>query len=41
MFKALMLTQQDKTTQAALVDLVEGVLPPGDVRVRVEDSSLN
>jgi acrylyl-CoA reductase (NADPH) len=41
MFKALMLTQQDKTTQAALGDLDEGVLPPGDVRVRVEYSSLN
>jgi acrylyl-CoA reductase (NADPH) len=41
MFKALMLTQKDKTTQAALVDLDESALPAGDVRVRVEYSSLN
>lgn len=41
MFKALMLTQQDKTTHAAFVDLEESALPPGDVRVRVEYSSLN
>jgi acrylyl-CoA reductase (NADPH) len=41
MFKALMLTQQDKTTQAAFVELDESALPPGDVRVKVEYSSLN
>jgi acrylyl-CoA reductase (NADPH) len=41
MFKALMLTQHDKQTQATLVDLDEAALPPGDVRVRVDYSSLN
>ena len=41
MFKALMLTQQDKATQAAFAELDESALPPGDVRVKVEYSSLN
>ena len=41
MFKALMLTQQDKRTQAALIDLAEDQLPAGDVTVQVEYSSLN
>ena len=41
MFTALMLTQQNKQTQAAFVDLDEAALPAGDVRVRVDYSSLN
>lgn len=41
MFKALVLTQQDKATHAAFAELDEAALPPGDVRVRVEYSSLN
>ena len=41
MFKALMLTQHDKQTQAAFVELDEAELPAGEVRVRVDYSSLN
>ena len=41
MFKALMLTQQDKRTQARLADLDEADLPEGDVLVRIAHSSLN
>lgn len=41
MFKALMLTQHDKQTQAAFAELDESELPAGDVRVRVDYSSLN
>jgi len=41
MFQALLLTQQDKKTTATLGPLDEAQLPPGDVSVRVEYSSLN
>lgn len=41
MFKALMLTQHEKKTQAAFADLIESALPAGDVTVRVDYSSLN
>ena len=41
MFKALMLTQENKQTQANFADLDESALPAGDVRVRVEYSALN
>jgi acrylyl-CoA reductase (NADPH) len=41
MFKALMLTQHEKKTQAALADLDDSALPAGDVTVRVDYSSLN
>jgi acrylyl-CoA reductase (NADPH) len=42
MFKALLLTQgEGKRTNAALADLDEDRLPPGDVTVKVEYSSLN
>ncbi len=41
MFKALLLTQENKTTHADFVDLDDARLPPGDVRVRVEYSALN
>lgn len=41
MFKALMLTQENKTTHASFTDLDDSQLPPGDVRVRVEYSALN
>lgn len=41
MFRALMLTQVDRRTHAELVELDESQLPPGDVTVRVEYSSLN
>ncbi|MEW6706050.1 MAG: MDR family oxidoreductase [Pseudomonadota bacterium] len=42
MFKALMLTQQpDRRTDAALIELDEDRLPPGEVSVQVEYSSLN
>lgn len=41
MFRALMLTQQNKQTRAELVDLDEAALPPGAVTLRVEYSSLN
>ncbi|MFO1338671.1 MAG: MDR family oxidoreductase [Burkholderiaceae bacterium] len=41
MFKALMLTQENKQTQANFVDLDDAGLPAGDVRVRVEYSALN
>jgi acrylyl-CoA reductase (NADPH) len=41
-FKALMLTQgEGRRTDAALVELDESRLPPGDVTVRVDHSSLN
>jgi acrylyl-CoA reductase (NADPH) len=40
-FKALMLTQQDKRTQARLLDLQDDQLPDGDVTVRIDYSSLN
>ena len=40
-FTALMLTQADRATQAALVTLTEADLPAGDVDVRVDYSSLN
>ena len=41
MFKALYLTQQDGKTLATLTPLEDDALPPGDVVVRVEYSSLN
>ena len=41
MFKALMLSQHDRHTAAEFVDLEEARLPPGDVTVRVQYSSLN
>lgn len=41
MFKALMLTQENKTTHAALIDLETERLPDGDVEVKVEYSALN
>ena len=41
MFRALMLTQVDRRTHAELVTLDESQLPPGDVTVRIEYSSLN
>lgn len=41
MFRALMLTQVDRRTHAELVELDESQLPPGDVTVRIEYSSLN
>ena len=41
MFRALMLTQADRRTHAELVELDESQLPPGDVTVRIEYSSLN
>lgn len=41
MFKALMLTQHEKKTQAAFVDLDDSALPAGDVTVRIDYSSLN
>lgn len=40
-FKALVLNQQDGRTIAELIDLTETDLPPGDVRVAVDYSSLN
>jgi len=40
-FKAVMLTQAGRTTEAKLVDIDESQLPKGDVDVRVEYSSLN
>jgi acrylyl-CoA reductase (NADPH) len=40
-FKALMLTQQDKRTEARLLDLQDDQLPEGDVTVRIDHSSLN
>lgn len=41
MFQALLLTQQDKKTLATYGPLDESQLPPGEVTVRVEYSSLN
>ena len=41
MFKALLLTQENKQTRAALTDLDDLQLPEGDVTVRVEYSTLN
>jgi acrylyl-CoA reductase (NADPH) len=41
MFKALMLTQAGKATHAAFTELDDSQLPPGDVRVRIDYSSLN
>src|SRR5574337_1765115 len=41
MFKAIYLTQRDKTTHAELAELDEAQLPAGDVDVRVEYSTLN
>jgi acrylyl-CoA reductase (NADPH) len=41
MFKALLLTQQDKRTRAALTDLDDSALPAGEVTVRIAYSSLN
>ena len=41
MFQALLLTQHDKQTAATLGPLDDAQLPPGDVTVRVEYSSLN
>jgi acrylyl-CoA reductase (NADPH) len=41
MFKALLLERRGPTTEAAVVDVDESMLPPGDVVVRVEYSSLN
>ena len=40
-FKALLLTRGASGTEAAVVDLDESALPPGDVTVRVEYSTLN
>lgn len=41
MFKALLLDRRGQATEAAVVDVDESILPPGDVIVRVEYSSLN
>lgn len=41
MFRALMLTQENKQTQANFVDLDDAALPAGDVRVRIDYSALN
>jgi acrylyl-CoA reductase (NADPH) len=41
MFKALYLTRGDEGFRAGLTDLDESALPPGDVDVRVEYSTLN
>ncbi|UIP27980.1 MDR family oxidoreductase [Photobacterium sp. TLY01] len=41
MFKALILNQQDKTTQAHIGNIDSNQLPEGDVTVAVEYSSLN
>jgi acrylyl-CoA reductase (NADPH) len=41
MFKAILLTQEGKTTRATLTQLDESQLPPGDADVRVEYSTLN
>lgn len=41
MFKALLLTQQDKVTHAAVTEVDEDRLPEGDVTVRVQYSTLN
>ena len=40
-FKALVLTQDDGRTQSELRDLTIARLPPGDVTVKVDYSSLN
>ena len=40
-FKALLLTRGASGTEAAVVDLDDAALPPGDVTVRVEYSTLN
>ncbi|MET0183836.1 MAG: MDR family oxidoreductase [Achromobacter sp.] len=41
MFKALLLTQQDKVTQATVTEVDDDRLPQGDVTVRVQYSTLN
>jgi len=41
MFKAILLNRQDGQTQAQFTDLEEAQLPPGDVTVRVDYSTLN
>ena len=41
MFKALMLSREGKTVHAAVTELDESTLGPGDVTVRVEYSTLN
>jgi acrylyl-CoA reductase (NADPH) len=41
MFKAILLTRENKTTQAELTQLDDAQLPPGEVDVRVEYSALN
>lgn len=41
MFNAILLTQEDRTTHAALTALDEAQLPEGEVDVRVEYSTLN
>lgn len=41
MFKALLLTQQNKVTHAAVTELDDERLPEGDVTVRVQYSTLN
>lgn len=41
MFKALLLSQEDKTVSAALTELSEQDLPEGDVLVRVDYSTVN
>lgn len=41
MFKALLLTRVDSGTRVALVELDESALPPGEVDVRIDYSSLN
>ncbi len=41
MFKALLLTQENKATRAELVDLDEARLPAGEVELQIEYSALN
>ena len=41
MFKAIHLTQENKQTRAELKSIDESALPPGEVRVQVEYSTLN
>jgi acrylyl-CoA reductase (NADPH) len=41
MFKALLLTQEEKATKAAITQVSEDQLPAGDVTVRIQYSTLN
>jgi acrylyl-CoA reductase (NADPH) len=41
MFKAMLLTQENRQTRAALTDLDDSQLPEGEVTIRVEYSTLN